>query len=440
MLTKEQNDMLTRVGPSTPMGEVMRRYWMPAALSMELPGPDCPPIRVSLLGEKLVAFRDTRGRVGLLEEFCAHRRASLFLGRNEEGGLRCVYHGWKYDVEGSCLETPNEPPESNFKEKIHLKAYPTVELGGVIWTYLGPREKTAPLPKFEWTQAPESHRHVTKVWQECNWLQALEGGIDDAHASFLHRTLMEGTTREGVGPKSYHARMGAPLQEVDLKDYGFLYTSIRPFGEKENYVRTNHYVIPFHQLRAYQIDYQLRAKKPEISGHMWVPMDDENCMVYNWTYTFGDEPLTEKERLDFEHHTLQGPASMTADFRKVRNKDNRWLIDRQVQKSETYTGIEGFTLQDHAVQEAMGPIVDRTEEHLGTSDKAVVAARLLLIKAVQMVRAGSDPPAVKPTYYGIRAIEKVLPSGVQWRDALTDEMYPAAKVQESAYHGVATPA
>jgi phthalate 4,5-dioxygenase len=423
MLTKEDNAALTRVGFGTPMGQLMRRYWVPALLSCEIPVADCPPVRVKLLGENLVAFRDSQSRIGLLDEFCAHRRASLFLGRNEESGLRCVYHGWKYDVEGNCLHTPNEAPESRLKDKIHLKAYPTAELGGVVWAYMGPQEKKPALPKFEWTQVPESHRHVTKIRQECNWLQALEGGIDTSHSSFLHRKLSVQTSREGVGPGTYHARVTAPIQEVDLTDYGFIYTSVRSLGEEGDYVRIYHYVLPFHQLRAYQIDYQLKPKKPEVSGHMWVPMDDENSMVYSWTYTFGEEPISDKERLHFDHHTLQGPDQRTDDFTKIRNKEAAWLIDRNVQKTETFTGIDGFTLQDHAIQESMGPIVDRTEEHLGSSDKAVVAARLLLLKAVKSVQADSDPPGIESTYHHIRAIEKVLPKGLSWKDTLRAEIF-----------------
>lgn len=167
-MLREDNETLTRVGPGTAMGDVMRRYWVPAALSKELPAPDCPPVRVKLLGEKLVAFRDTSGRVGLLDEFCPHRRASLFLGRNEEGGLRCVYHGWKFDCAGNCLDTLSEPLESTLKAKIKTKAYPTVEIGGIVWAYLGPVDKKPPLPLFEWTQLPESHRFVQKAWEECN--------------------------------------------------------------------------------------------------------------------------------------------------------------------------------------------------------------------------------------------------------------------------------
>src|SRR2546428_9899143 len=197
MLSPEENELVTRTGAGTPMGEVMRRYWMPAALAWELPLPDCPPIRVKLLGEKLVAFRDTQGRVGLIDEFCAHRRASLFCGRNEEGGLRCVYHGWKFDVTGRCVDMMNEPEELSFKNKTRQPSYPTVEEGGIIWAYMGPPDLQPPLPKFAWTQAPPTHRHVSKVIEECNWLQALEGGIDTSHAPILHRLLVPSSNSGG---------------------------------------------------------------------------------------------------------------------------------------------------------------------------------------------------------------------------------------------------
>src|SRR5579885_1794102 len=178
MLSQDENELITRVGPGTPMGEVFRRFWLPAMLSSELTEPDCPPVRLRLLGEDLVAFRDTNGRPGVLAAHCPHRGASLYFGRNEECGLRCVYHGWKFDVEGNCLDQLNEPPENQFKQHIHLTAYPTVELGGIVWAYMGPPERMPPPPKFAWTQVPEARRHVTKVIQECNYLQALEGGID----------------------------------------------------------------------------------------------------------------------------------------------------------------------------------------------------------------------------------------------------------------------
>jgi len=429
MLTREQNELLTRTGPGTAMGEVMRRYWIPALLSWELPAPDCPPVRVKLLGENLLAFRATDGRVGILDEFCAHRRASLWLGRNEEQGLRCVFHGWKYDVEGNCVDMPNEPPESNFKNKIRLQAYPSIELGGMVWAYMGPKEKIPPPPKFEWTQVPESHRHVTKTWQECNWLQALEGGLDTAHIGFLHWGLSE--KAEGKlgkdDPRGFRLRAQAPELDVDPTDYGFRYAGIRHLGEQGNYVRAYHYVMPWTQIRPMQAMSAQRTKsgkvewRTNIGGHFWVPMDDENCMVWNWDYSFGEKPLLAEDR----GRDSAGPENVYEEqnFRKKRNKDNNWLIDREAQRTKTYTGIYGVNTQDHAVQESMGPIVDRTKEHLGTTDKAVIIARKLLLQSVETMRQGGNPPGVAASYYKLRAIEKLIAKNADWRDELLSEMY-----------------
>src|SRR5512138_506660 len=228
MLTHEENELITRISPGTPMGDTLRRYWIPALLAWELPGPDCPPVRVKLLGEDLVAFRDTDGRIGLLEELCPHRRASLFFGRNEECGLRCVYHGWKFDVSGRCVDMMNEPEELSFKHKIRQPSYPTVELGGLVWTYMGPPDREPPLPKFAWTQSPATHRHVSKVIEECNWLQALEGGIDTSHAPILHRLITTSSKRGGISPASAFVRGKAPKLVVDLTDWGYQYSGLRP--------------------------------------------------------------------------------------------------------------------------------------------------------------------------------------------------------------------
>ena len=204
------------------MGELMRRYWIPALLSWELPEPDCAPVRVKLLGEELIAFKDTDGKIGLIDNYCPHRRASLFFGRNEECGLRCVYHGWKFDVDGNCVDMPSEPAESNFKDKVRIKAYPCMDMGGAIWTYMGPPETQAPPPLFEWTQVAPTHRGVTKVRQESNWLQGLEGGVDSVHTSYLHNNNLADKT-------NYSARNGAPTIEVEETDYGYAYVrSARP--------------------------------------------------------------------------------------------------------------------------------------------------------------------------------------------------------------------
>ena len=278
MLSVRDNEKVTRVGPGTPMGELMRRYWQPVLLSWELPEPDCPPVRVRILGEDLVAYRATSGRVGLLDEWCPHRRTSLRLGRNEEEGLRCVYHGWKFDATARCVEMPNELPEFDFKDKVQIQAYPTQELGGVIWAYLGPKEKEPPAPEFEWARQPESHLHVSKGRQECNWLQALEGGIDSVHTSFLHRRF--GGNRPGLG--GLRAQATATRLDVRMTPYGYTYASIRALQDQDkNYVRTYHFVLPHHQIRAVQDQTEDGSTKFKIAGHTWAPVDDENCMVWN---------------------------------------------------------------------------------------------------------------------------------------------------------------
>ena len=422
VLTQDENELLTRTGAGTPMGEVMRRYWIPVLLCSELPEPDCPPVRVRLLGEQLVAFRDSGGRIGLLGEFCPHRGASLFLGRNEEHGLRCVFHGWKFDVNGSCLDMMNEPPCSEYKLKIKTTSYPVLEQGGLVWAYLGPSDRRPPPPNFEWTQVPDSHRQLSKNRQECNWLQALEGGIDTAHAPILHRLITNNTNRAGIAITTDFVKGEAPKVEVDRTDYGYRYAGIRNLGERGNFVRAYHYVMPFHQIRPQQFGLRGGPPKTVIAGHSWVPMDDENCMVYNWSYSYGEDPLTFGD--EYERDLGRGPGQLLSDYRNVRNRSNDWLIDRQVQKTETYTGIDGINNQDQAVQESMGPIVDRTKENLSASDMAIVTARRMLLEAARTVADGGDPPGLGPSYYRARALDRVLPHGIRWRDALLAEMYP----------------
>ncbi len=423
MLTRDDNETLTRTDQGTPMGDVMRRYWLPALLSSELPEPDCPPVRVKLLGEQLVAFRDTSGKVGLLSEFCPHRLTSMFFGRNEEGGLRCVYHGWKFDTAGNCLDMMNEPPDSDYHTKIKTTSYPVVEMGDLVWAYLGPDDKRPPEPRFEWTQVPAEHRLVTKNWQECNWLQALEGGIDTAHAPILHRRITENTDRPGIAVNTNLVKGQAPKLEVDRTDYGYRYAGVRDLGDERNVIRAYHYVMPFHQFRPLQFGLQGQDPRSLIAGHVWVPMDDENCMVYNWMYNYAGQPLTDADKQE-EYQLGRGPGEMLPDFRTKRNKSNDWMIDRQVQKYETFTGIEGINTQDQAIQESMGPIVDRSGENLANSDMAIVIARRMLLAAAGTVADGGDPPGTGDSYYNVRAIDAILPGDADWRESLDDQMYP----------------
>jgi phthalate 4,5-dioxygenase len=416
MLTREENERLTRVGAGTPMGETMRRYWLPALLSWELPEPDGAPVRVRLLGEDLVAFRTTDGRVGMLDAFCPHRGASLWLGRNEENGLRCVYHGWKYDVTGQCVEQMNEPRQ--FCDRIRVRAYPTVELGGVIWAYMGPSDRQPAPPQFEWTQVPETHRAISKVVQACNWLQALEGGIDTSHFTILHRQLKKNAAQPGIDIDSPGVKGGAPSLEVDITDYGYRYYGLRPLGDGTHYVRGYHFVMPFTQLRPPGPD------KEQTHGHYWVPIDDENVLVWNFYWSHGAEGLGELANDESSGNAYGTHVDVTNGFRPVRNSSNDWGLDRKIQRTETFSGIEGINQQDRAVQESMGRIVDRTRENLGPADRAVVATRKLLLAAVDTVQRNGDPPGTGTSYYETRAAEAVLSQALDWRKALLPLMHP----------------
>jgi len=411
MLSREDNERITRVGRNTPMGITMRRYWIPALLARELPEPDGAPVRVRLLGEDLVAFRDTQGRVGLLEEFCPHRRTSLFFGRNEECGLRCVYHGWKFDVDGRCVDMMNEPADRQFTDKVFIAAYPTLEQGGLIWAYMGPPEHKPAPPVFAWARMPATHLQVSKVIQECNWLQGLEGGIDTSHAPILHRLLTTDTARAGFRPDNPFVRGKAPTLEVDVTDYGYRYAGIRSLDETSFHVRTYHFILPFHQIRPSRSE----GGVPLVAGHIWVPIDDATTIVYNWEYSTS-APLTDEDRL--ERRLGNGPLDVDqTTFRSRKNRANNYLLDRRVQKTESFTGIDGINIQDRAIQEAMGPIVDRSREHLGPADRAIIQARRLLLDATRVTAEGGTPLGVEPTYGGLAAAEAVLPKGADWRDA-----------------------
>ncbi len=423
MLSVADNEKLTKVGPGTPMGNLMRRYWQPVLLAREVADNDGDPIRVRILGEELVAFRDTSGRVGLISEWCPHRLTSMFLGRNEEDGLRCVYHGWKFDVTGSCVDMPNEPEEFDFKHKVKMIAYPTEEMGGVIWAYMGPAELKPVLPKFEFTQQPESHRGASKVIEECNWLQGLEGGIDSIHSSFLHRKIGEG---KGIGLDGLRAEGLAGKLDVEPTDYGYRYTNSRGLpGKGQNYVRGYHFVMPHIQVRAAQLNNNGDWYKFKIAGHHWVPIDDHTTMVWNWFYSL-DEALTQGEK--DEEISGNGPAYVDpVTFRAAVNPRNNWLIDRDMQRKENFTGIQGVNAQDRAVQEAMGPIVNRSKEHLGQTDRAVIMTRRMLLKAVDTVADGGTPPGLGESYYAVRAIEDVLPEEDFGLDALSERMFAGAR-------------
>ena len=419
MLTTEQNEYLARTSRGTPMGDLMRRYWLPALIDWELPDPDCPPVEFKLLGETLVAFRDTSGRIGVVQNKCPHRRAGLFWGRNEENGLRCVYHGWKFDVSGACVDMPSEPPTSNYKDKVRIKAYKTAELGGVVWVYMGPPDKTPPLPKLDWTAVPANQRSVMKVVQECNWLQGLEGGIDTVHTGFLHRNL------KGAGYSAMESARSVSYAvdvEVVPTNYGFTYAGIRRMAEGTDYIRAYHLIMPFHQYRPLLFNAE-SENRPRVNSHIWVPMDDETTMVWNLTWTYGSEPLSENEMAQKGSGNSFGEDVDPVTFRSHKNRENRWMIDREAQRTVNFTGIFGQNTQDRAIQETMGAICERNEEHLGTTDRAIIMARKLLMQAATTVEDGGDPVGLGEDVYRVRSYETVLPSAERWVDDLAPYLF-----------------
>ena len=403
MLVKEQNDLLTQTGPGTVMGQLFRSYWIPALLASELSEPDGPPVRVQLLSERLVAFRDTQGRPGLIEEFCAHRRVSLWFGRNEENGLRCPYHGWKFDVTGQCVEIPSEPPGSTHCQRIRLANYPLIERGGILWTYMGPHDRQPPLPEWEFAMVPDDHRFVTKRWQECNWLQALEGGIDSSHVSFLHRGDLE-TDPIFKGSKGNQYNLGDLMPVFDVVESpGGLYIGARRNAEGGKYYwRITQWVMPAFTM------IPPRGNHP-VHGHFFIPRDDENCWTWSFDY-LADRPLTD-DQIDAMRegkgiHTIVDPLT----FRPLANKDNDYLMDRAAQKvGRTYGGVAGFAMQDASIQESMGPIVDRSRENLVGTDKGIVMARRRLLReAKALAEKGAIPPGVDPAHQRVRSAAVVL--------------------------------
>ena len=418
MLKREDNERLVRVGPGTPMGSLLRRYWQPALLSRELKENDGAPIRVSILGEELVAFRATDGRIGLVDAYCPHRRAPLFYGRNEQQGLRCVYHGWKFNVDGRCVDLPNVGENARIRENVRIKSYPTYEKGGVIWAYMGPPERKPAPPDFEWMRAPETHRNVTKNYQANNYLQSLEGGLDTSHSSFLHN--------ESIGDnRSVRNIDGAPRLEVFPTDYGYSYVSFRKISDTEQYVRVYQYVMPFQQIRGDISDaFGKRKDLPKIDGHFWVPIDDHQSFTWNFIYGADESAaMSDEFKEKEEERTGRGKNDfIPGTFKLKRNLSNDHMIDRELQK-RTFTGITGIGTQDIALQEGMGPIVDRSKELLVGSDAAIVTMRRMLLEATRAVERGEDPPGVNPeSTRHVRGHDSVIPIGADWRQALAGDL------------------
>lgn len=395
-----ENQFLTRVGAGTPMGNLLRQYWIPALQSSDLPDRDGPPLRVRLLGENLVAFRQTDGRVGLIDHVCPHRCASLFFGRNEENGLRCLYHGWKFDVEGRCLDTPNEPPSSRLKERIRITAYSCVERNGIIWAHMGAsRGHPPPLPELGWAMVGPTRRGALRYQRNCNWLQAMEGDFDSSHLGLLHLafdpepSVTAANRRAAIDHYRNIVRMDSqPRLEVRDTDVGVMYGARRHTNDGTFHWRVTQFLLPFYtSVPGY--DGKNRDK-------VWVPLDDEHTMVWE-PYWSSTRELSEDEQRGWTDRV--GPSGFLPDtsdwlgrFRFAARADNDYMQDRARQKRINYSGMESVApIQDAAVQESMGAICDRTREHLGASDAAIVRMRRRLLGAANDLANDIIPAGVR---------------------------------------------
>ena len=399
MAAFDVNEM-TRVGPGTPASKFLREYWIPAAKSSELvAGGD--PLRLLLLGEKLIAFRDAAGEIGVMDHLCPHRAASLFYGRNEEGGIRCAYHGWKFDRSGACVDIPNLAAGRG-RPNIRTNAYKAAEGAGIIWVYMGPRVDPPPLPIFA--------KHDVQsyfVMRKCNWLQALEGDTDTSHVNFLHLGSVEAEDLPDGHPSQMRLSNRAPEFDVAETDWGVMSGAYRDLGEGQGYWGVAHYLFPFWAITATDMKFSY----PWIA-RAWVPMDDEHVM----TITLLDQAITLGTDLYRKDGTATQasfgfgtPLPNTTDWhgrwRVEESIENDHLIDREAQRTISFTGIEGILMQDQAITESMGPIVDRSREHLIASDAMIVRVRRRLQRAAQeLVEQGIVPPGVDNpgAYYGAR--------------------------------------
>jgi len=439
---EQDSQDLTRVGPGTVMGEFMRQYWIPCIMSSELT-PDGAPMRLPIMGEKLIAFRDTSGKVGIIDQKCPHRCASMFLARNEENGLRCVYHGWKFDAEGKCVDMPSVPEGETLKDKIRAKAYKTAERNGLIWVYMGQnQDNPPPLPCIEVTLLPEEELSISMVYRDCNWLQALEGDIDTAHFGFLHAGTLEPDEMDDTHPMYATVVNRMPKYEVADTEWGTSYGAYRPLPQGGIYWRTANFMFPFWTQNP-------AGKFPtHVHARAWVPIDDDRMMFINvyWKEALnplnrrGDPKLKDGTVLDQGYkivNNYQPNGTGWYDrWRLVEVEENDWMIDREAQASGVnYTGLMNIHLQDHAITEGMGPITDHASEHLTTADLMIARTRRRVLRAARAyAETGAPPPGTQDpeVFLKSRAGYFVADEGVAWQDAyaenITSVIRPAADI------------
>ena len=428
MLSAEDNKFLTESDTGTPMGELLRRFWLPVLLSEELVEPDGEPKKATVMGENLLLFRDSNGRIGIIDQFCPHRGANLWLGRNEDCGIRCVYHGWKFDIDGNCVDMPTSYPDVNAKDKMKIKSYPAREWGDMIWAYMGPKTDELPdLPSLEMALVPASHRVVSKKWQDCNWVQALEGSIDTAHFTFAHLTfskcadealdvskhLVKPVARLATDHTKWIAEDPRPAIKVLEHDAGLVVAGGRQTGGDDVYWRIAQFLMPVHT-------YAPNAMPGEfIFGQTFVPYTDTNCWIYTYVW-HPDRPFTDEERANFRggHGVF---AEVDENYVPLRNRANNYLIDRKLQQTGNYTGIQGISEQDAAVQDSQGVIVDRTREHLGPTDLGIMQFRRHIMSAARKLQDGVEPDALSSAAkYAVRAGASVTSSQKPFEEVMTE--------------------
>ena len=419
-MDKEMSETLIRTGPGTAMGNLMRRYWAPILQSSEIAEPDSPQVRVQIMGERLLAFRDTQGRVGLIDEFCTHRGASLFFGRNEECGIRCSYHGLKFDVTGQCVDVPSAP---QIASKMSIKAYPCIERGGIVWAYMGPPDKKPAPPEVEWSMLPQSHCFVSKRLQECNYLQAMEGGIDTAHVSFVHRYEVDiDPMHQGARANDYIKADGNVIFSIEKTDFGLTLFGRRNGDADSYYWRVTQWLFPWFTLIPPFGDHAM-------GGHVWVPIDDHNCWAWSVNFHPG-KPLSETERAHMAAGKGIHVEYEAVSFRPKANRDNDYLIDRVAQREKrAYSGVFGFSVQDASLQESMGEIQNHQIERLLPTDKGIVMARRMLHEAALGLAQGIEPPALDAAKQRVRAAGVLLDRAVD----------PAAWAREHLADGLKHP-
>ena len=416
MLTQADNELLCRIGPGTPMGAVFRRFWHPVCLSEQLPKPDCDPVRVEVLGERLVAFRSSDGTLGLLDEACPHRGVSLALGRNEGNGLRCLYHGWKFAADGTILDMPN-CPDMALRQRLKANSYPVREGGGFLWAYLGPLDKMPPFPRWRFLDVPVANMRVNRIDAEVNYMQQLEGGADTSHVGILHSNFARPGWMTGAfnantdqdNPAALVTGDLAPALLLEETAFGFHYAAIRQLPSDDSDGRRNIRVVPIIMPSTRIIP------SPAVQFIIFeVPMNDARTATFAASYRLDGEPV-DQWKLNEMSGRHNPELFCETSHRYLGTWDNRFGQDR-ARMGEDWSGIKGVVMEDMAMAMSQGTIADRSKEHLVPADQAVVRARRQLLESARRVAEGGDPIGVEVDVSTIRAIDATVPGNVRWQD------------------------